>query len=587
MHGDLRMNAGFESLQATLSVAMAEAARIPGVAAPTLAGIRTKFAEHAFNLVVAGEFKRGKSTLINALLGANLLPTGVVPLTSVVTLLRHGDVAAAAVLFESGETRSVPLEALPGYVTERENPGNSKHVREVVVDFPSEWLKDGIRLVDTPGVGSVHGHNSEVTSRYLPEADAVIFMVSADQPMGRNELDFLVDIRRYASKVFCLLNKIDYLSSAERDESMAFTVGVLREAISAEVPVFAVSARQAMQARTNSDAQQWIDSGLSSFEQTLRRFLQNEGGGIWLDSVRRQLLRLLAESRLSLELERQALSSPLASLEANLLAFARKKQETLQAKADLEALLEADGRRLLRQRVEPDLTAFKQELLHRLLASLDSWYDELRVQGAATLQSGLETRLVADVRCAFDTWRAEEDIIVNEAFGRLCNRFWQGMHDAVDELLRYSAELFAIPFTAIATESLWRTQSGFYYKFWEVPPTLQMLSQTLVRLLPGTLGHPMILRHACARADELVDMQSGRLRHDFEERIRKSAQGFRREMYERIEATVAGIEAAIEKGRQVRSRSEGEVASRCEVLSLALEQIQALESQFATDASRQ
>ena len=580
------MSAAFESSHAALSAVMAEAACITGISVTALAAIRTKFAEHAFNLVVAGEFKHGKSTLINALLGANLLPTGVVPLTSVVTLLRYGDVAAASVVFENGETRSVPLERLHHYVTEQGNPANIKRVREVVVAFPAAWLKGGIRLVDTPGIGSIHSHNSEVTSRYLPDADAVLFMVSADQPLGSGELDFLTDIRRYAGKVFCLLNKIDHLTAAERDESMAFIIGVLRKAIGTEVPVFAVSARQGLRARIGGDPQLWIDSGLAQFDQALQCFLREEGGGIWLDSMRRQLLRLLAESRLSLELERQALTLPLASLEASLQAFARKKAQTLRAKSDLDALLEADARKLLGQRIEPDLSAFAQALLPRLHAVLAVRYEELRTHGAAALQAGLENRLITEVRGAFDAWRAAENVIANQAFEHVCQRFWQRMHDLVEELLRYSAELFAVPFTAIAAESLWRTSSDFYYKFWEEPPTMQMLGRTLVRLLPGALGHPMILRQARMRADELVDMQSGRLRHDFEERIKRSTQDFRREMHERIEVTVAGVEAAIEKGREDRNRSEGAVAPRCEALSRALAKIETLESGLATGMSR-
>jgi GTP-binding protein EngB required for normal cell division len=579
------MSAALKSSHATLAAAIADAAGITSISAPALASIRRKFSEHAFNLLVAGEFKRGKSTLINALLGADLLPTSVVPLTSVVTLLHYADVASAHVAFESGDIRDVPLEALAEYVTERGNPDNIKHVREVVVAFPATWLKGGIRLVDTPGVGSVHSHNSEVTSRYLPEADAVIFMVSADQPLSRNELDFLIDIRRYAGKVFCLLNKVDYLSETEREESMAFAVGVLRDAITADVPVFAVSARRALLARSKGDVQQWADSGLAQFEQALQRFLQEEGGDIWLESVRRQLLRLLVESRLSLELEQQALSLPLATLDAHLLAFAQKQQQTLQAQSDLDALLEADAHQLLSQHIEPDLGAFAQALLIRIHTALPVWYEELRVDGAAALQAGLESQLTDEIRKAFDSWRADENVVANQIFERVCQRFWHGMHDLVDELLRYSAELFAVPFTAIAAESLWRASSGFYYKFWEEPPSLQLLGRSLVRLLPGSLGHPLILRHAHQRADELVDMQSGRLRHDFDERIKKSMQDFRREMHERIEVTISGIEAAIGKGRDARISSEGNVAAQLQAVTLALDGVKALEARLGSGAT--
>ena len=561
----------------TLSSVVEEAAAIPCISAQPLAALRAKLADHAFNLVVAGEFKRGKSTVINALVGANLLPTGVVPLTSVVTLLRYGETPGTTVVFETGATRAVQLDTLADYVTERGNPKNAKGVREVAVTFPAQWLNGGIRLVDTPGIGSAHRHNTEVTYQYLPQADAVIFVASVEQPVSSIELDFLADIRRYAGKVFCLLNKTDYLNEAELAESVAFATQALREALGAPVPVFPVSARLALRGRTENDPELFARSRFAEFDAAVRHFLLEEGGEVWRNSVRSNLLRLFAEGRLSVELELRALSTPLKLLESNLQAFATKKRETLQAKSDFDALLEADGRKLVKERVEPDLEAFKRELTSRLDAALDTWYGELRDQGSAALQAGLEQRLILEVRRAFEAWRAEEDAAVGEIFESLCKRFWKRIQDSVDELLRYSAELFAIPYAAIGAESLWRSRSGFYYKFWEEPPALRMLTDSLVTMLPGALGHPMILRHARRRAAELAEIQSGRLRHDFEERIKKSVHDFRREMLERIEATIAGIEAAIDKGRALRTKGEREAASRQAELAAALARIDELE----------
>lgn len=556
---------------ASLTALVEAAAAIPGIPTQPLADLRDKLARHAFNLVVAGEFKRGKSSVINALLDADILPTGVVPLTSVVTRLEYGATPAATVLFERGEARTVPLATLPDYVTEKANPRNAKGVREVAVTYPADWLKGGIRLVDTPGIGSLHRHNTDLTYQYLPQADAVILVASVDQPMSRAELDFLGEIRRYAGRVFCLLNKIDTLTEAELAESVAFATGALNEVLGEQARIFPVSARLARQG-------QLTESRLHEFDAALRGFLQNESGEVWADSLRRNLLRLLAEARLGIELELKALSAPLEELESNLRAFANKKQETLQARSDFDALLEADSRKLIKERIEPDLEAFKRALLPRLMAALDAWYGELRSQGAAALQDGMEQRLIEDVRVAYDLWRAEEDAAVGERCETLCGRFWDRIQETVDELLRYSAELFAIPFAAETAGSLWRHHSGFYYKFWDEPPTLLTLSNGLVRLLPGFIGHPILLRQARRRAADLTEMQAGRLRHDFEERIKKSVRDFRREMLDRIEATTTGIEATIDKGRALRQRGASETAARQRELAEALERLAELEA---------
>lgn len=563
-----------------LRACLEDASRLEGIDRDACARLSKKVAQHAFNLVVAGEFKRGKSTVINALLGAELLPTGVVPLTSVVTCLEYGLTPAATVVYESGEQHAVDLGALPDYVTERGNPKNAKGVREVSVKYPADWLRGGIQLVDTPGIGSLYQHNTEATYQYLPQADAVIFVASVDQPVSRTELDFLVHIRRYAGKVFCLLNKLDHLSEAELAESAAFATCALREALGAPVPVFPVSARFALQGRTARAPAVLARSHFPEFEAALRRFLLEEGGELWAQSVRRNLLRLLAEARLAIELELRALSGPLEALEVNLQAFAVKKRETLQAKADFDALLEADGRKLVKEKVEPDLEAFLGALVPRLHTALESWYGELRAQGSAALQAGLEERLIVEVRAAFDVWRAEEDAAVCDAFERLCGRFWRSIQDTVDTLLRYSAELFVISFATVGAESLWQNRTGFYYKFWQEPPSLTMLTDGLVRVLPGALGHPIILRQARRRSTELADMQSGRLRHDFEERIKKSVNEFRREMLERIEATIVAIETAIGNGRTLRMQGKGETAARQRELTEAVERIATLEARL-------
>lgn len=158
---------------AALSQCLQEAAALDVADAHALRQLRVRFAEGAFNLVVAGQFKRGKSSVINALLDHSLLPVGAVPLTSVVTILCHGATPAATVHFLDGKARAVPTGQLADYVTERGNPGNAKGVREVIVAFPSEWLAGGTRLVDTPGIGSVDQHNTDVALRYLPQVDAV------------------------------------------------------------------------------------------------------------------------------------------------------------------------------------------------------------------------------------------------------------------------------------------------------------------------------------------------------------------------------------------------------------------------------
>lgn len=558
-----------------------EAKSIPGIDAGALDALQGKLAANVFNLVVVGEFKRGKSSVVNALLGADVLPTGVVPLTSVVTVLRHGEPPAAAVTFEDGSQQVLGLDALPDFVTERGNPRNRRHVRGVEVTFPAPWLSRGIRLVDTPGIGSVYRHNTDTARGYLPQADAVIFVASVEQPVSHAELAFLADIRARADRVFCLLNKIDHLSIAELAESVAFSTKALREALEAEVPIFPVSARRAIESRRDGDGAAWARSGFATFDAALQRFLRGDSEAALLRSIRRHLLRLLAGARLAAELELGALDAPLATLDANLRAFAAKKTEVTRQGPEFEALLMADVRRLIKEKIESDIGHCKRTLARQFDEAVPGWLREAATQHETSPEVALEQRIVAEVRRAWDDFREREDAAVSADFDRIHARFRGRVQQSADELMRYSAELFAVRFEAPAVEPLQAARSRFYYKFWQEPTSLVLLGHALARLLPGPLRRALLLRRARRRVAELVEMQAGRLRSDFEQRVLRAAQEVRTEMLGHIEATVHATDNAIAKGRALQAIGGNAADARRREIAATIARIGELESRSA------
>lgn len=159
--------------------------------------ILVHLAEDRFNLTVVGQFKRGKSSLMNAIMGRDLLPTGLLPLTSAITTLCYGP-SERVVLRRKGWALQpeIPLSELPQYVTERGNPGNEKGLLEARVELPVPFLRRGLHFVDTPGVGSAKLENTQTTYEFLPQADAVIFVTSVEAPLSEAEEVFLRDVRQ-------------------------------------------------------------------------------------------------------------------------------------------------------------------------------------------------------------------------------------------------------------------------------------------------------------------------------------------------------------------------------------------------------
>jgi GTP-binding protein EngB required for normal cell division len=524
--------------------------------------LRTKLRDEIFNLVAAGQFKRGKSSVINALLGESLLPVGVIPLTSVVTEVRYGDAISACVVFESGERREVMPDTVQAYATEAHNPRNVKGVREVLISYPSPWLERGLRLVDTPGIGSVFEHNTDVTQRYLPQADAVLFVGSVDQPMSRAELDFLENIRPYAAKIFCLLNKTDYLSADEMHESLAFSRRAIETALGVAVPIYPVSARRALEGKRAGDAGAQAASGFLAFEQTLRTFMTDDKELVWVRSIAQNLLRLVAQARLQVDLELAALAAPLEEVQQKLAAFAEEKRDVLRARAEYYVLVESNAKGLLKNDVEPALERFKREQQSHLAGLIEQWSRQLSALGSRQFADALEKKLSAEVRAAYDGWIAVEEPRTAQAFERICGRFWGEIQATVSDLLTYSANLFNLKFEAASQASLWSARSAFTYKFWYEPVGLKTITTSLILALPKRVGQRLILRQMHRRGEELIEIHAGRIRHDFDERLKSNVATFSRDLLSRIDATVAGIENAIDGGLRLRDRGQEHAAHR-------------------------
>jgi GTP-binding protein EngB required for normal cell division len=201
-----------------------------------------------FLLVIAGEFNSGKSSFINALLGERVLPEGVTPTTDRINLLRHGP-----------EITERPLEA---FLLERTHP--------------AELLRE-LSVVDTPGTNAVIRRHEELTRDFVPRADLVLFVTSADRPFSESEREFLERIREWGKKIVFIVNKIDILAGPpEQAEVIAYVRHNAAKLLGEAPEVFAVSARHAVQARSQNSAELWEQSGFDTVEQYLLRTLDQE-----------------------------------------------------------------------------------------------------------------------------------------------------------------------------------------------------------------------------------------------------------------------------------------------------------------------
>ncbi len=257
----------------------------------------TRLAEDQFNLLVVGRFSRGKSTLMNAILGEAYLPTGIVPLTSVITTVRYGSRPQVVLHFrDSGLNREVPLSELPEYVTQRGNPGNAKRIAWAEIQLPVEILRRGFFFVDTPGLGSPIIENTLTTERFLPQADAFILVTSFDSPLSEEEGRILERIQNTDKRLFVVLNKQDTVTPEERDQAQQFVAEQLRIVLGRELQeLYPISARQALEGKVSGDQQKVDESGLHGLETELLRFLTEDRAQLFLMNMYERTMNRLVE----------------------------------------------------------------------------------------------------------------------------------------------------------------------------------------------------------------------------------------------------------------------------------------------------
>jgi len=193
------------------------------------------------DVAVLGQFKAGKSSFLNSFLAREILPVGVIPLTSVITRISWGEREKAEVIFLDLHTETIEIPLLDEYVTETKNPENIKKVLRVDITLPSLRQYAGLRFVDTPGLGSIFRHNSSVTGKWAPEIGVAVVAVSADRPLSESETAIIREAEKYSPDIIILLTKTDIYTAGQIKEITEFINKALVREFNRTYPVYMFS----------------------------------------------------------------------------------------------------------------------------------------------------------------------------------------------------------------------------------------------------------------------------------------------------------------------------------------------------------
>ncbi|MDD4587132.1 MAG: dynamin family protein [Heliobacteriaceae bacterium] len=515
--------------------------------------------QESFTLVIAGEFKRGKSTLINALLGRDLLPTAIVPLTAIPTIIQHGGKPTARVVFLDHTESTVEIKEIALYVTERHNPRNVKQVQAVYLTCPSPFLAQGVVLVDTPGVGSAYTHNTKTAYSYLPLADAAIFLTSVEAPLSKAELDYLKDVYSYVNRVFFILNKIDLVDPADLAEALEFSHNLLQETLPGQkIALFPLAARQALQGKLHRDFRKITQSGLNHFEQELNNFLITTKGKLILEAAARRSWRIISELELGLNILQHALESDLAGLKEKTTRFQAELQQLTQEREEHLHLLYREVDRL-NNLISTDLAAFQKAVLPEFLAALEQFVREQQQAQVSNrdLAQNLNTFICDLIQSGLQQWRKEEWYKIQEEFTVISTRFFQRIEDINARMMTISAEIFEVPFTRIPIPDLVLENKRFYFHFETgagLIPSLNELPGS--SLIPRNLMLRYLQKTARNKLTELLDRNCGRVRYDLTEGLKENVQAVAKDLRRRTDTLRQSLQEALHQAIHIQEHHE-------------------------------
>lgn len=538
--------------------------------------------EERFHLAVLGQFKRGKSSLINALLGGEFLPASSVPMTALPTVIRRGNARQAKITFADGRTETGTFADDPAlaaylsrFVAEQANPGNRLGVQQVDVEYPTGLLAGGVTLIDTPGIGSTFRHNTDTTLQFLSQCDAALFVVSADPPITAAELAFLQAVEQHVRRLFFVLNKADYLRRDEREAVTEFLRQVLHEqaGVAAAVPVYSVSARQALAAKQAGDRRLLAESGLGLLEEALTVFFRREKQTVLLAAVGMKLITVLREALLELELTVRALELPGDELAAKQALLAQKLNELTAEQRTISDLLAGDRRRTLAF-LEEQAAALRQkarEYLEQVVAKQLSGGD----------RPGLEQEVQAALATAIPAFFERELPAATDRFGDYIASVLAPHHQRAETLAvsvrQAAANIFALTYQVTEQAAVFHMKRQPYWVKEEWQTGLGGIPHAwLEALLPAAVRLARIRKRLAQQVEALVLRNVENLRwallQNAETAFHSFGEALKTRLLEAINGTSQAVTAAAAQKQGQAAAANAELA-RLQAVTAALRQL--------------
>jgi predicted GTPase len=532
--------------------------------------LAARITEGRFYVACVGQFKRGKSTLLNALVGHTVVPTGFVPVTAVPTVIRFGDELHARVRIRDGSWRDVDLSDLKEYVTEELNPENKKDVDGAEVFVPSPLLSSGMCFVDTPGLGSVFTGNTATTQAFIPHIDAGLVVVGADPPIAGEELTLVESVGKQVQDLILVINKADRTTDPERAAAVKFTREILAKRLHRPMgEVFEVSAAERMENRGPLRDWEKLLASLHHLVEDSGRNLVRAACDRGLQRLSEQLLAIISE-------DRDALQRPIEESERRIELMRKTINEAERSMHELSFLFMAEQHRI------SDLFGERhKQFLRSAWTESDAEFGE----GLKSIPLGFGPRyrrrlmhLAQEIsRRKVMPWLKPEQEEGERQYRAVARRFVEMGNNFLKKLAGAGlSELTRMPH-ALDPEKGFRVRSGFIFEDFigtaQPPSPLRWLADIF---LPFVGGRKLITNDAREFLQHLLEVNCSRIQNDVLNRIQDSRGRLEVEIRKLLHEIRRIAEQALDWARKVKEEGAPAVQSAVERLGRLEREVSAL-----------
>lgn len=299
--------------------------------ADSLKTSREHMKNRVFSVGVMGEFRRGKSTVINALLGRDIVPSDIVPTSATLNYIRWDAAPRADIIFKDGTSKEVPVDDLSKYITKitKESEEIAATVDRSVVYYPCPFCQNGVEIVDTPGLNDDE-RMTAISEQVIPTLDAIIMVLVPDSPFSQSEAEFVRTkvMTSDLGRIIFVVNKIDNIRPKERPRLLAHIKEKIEASVLAKmaemygedsreyqdaqtkiggIRLYPISARDALEGKLDNDYELLEKSGMPDFEAVLSKLLTEERGMLELISPVNSILSIAKEAEHTIHMRMDAM----------------------------------------------------------------------------------------------------------------------------------------------------------------------------------------------------------------------------------------------------------------------------------------